>query len=398
MNTLIIDKQIIFIFNIISPALSCFILLPCFQIKHIMNTFEFKSSWADIIKKYAAESESSGQLHPEILDLIYSQNWFNIYVPKIYGGLEKPLPEILQLEEALAKTDGSTAWTVTLCSGAAWFAGFLDAELAQEIFSNPKACLAGSGANTGTAVKTKNGYIINGSWKYASGALHATHFTMNCIVKETDGSPVLNDSNEELILSLVLDKKDITIVKNWPSIGMVASGSHSFEVNNIKVAANRSFAINESLITGYKHLNYPFLQLAEATLAVNFLGMGLHFTELVEDYFFRRSGIERYTKEQKAYFEKEFINQKEMLLNVKKDFYTAVNTSWTQFMNNDVIEDAVLLEVTQQSRQVAHISRKVVDSLYIYCGLEAAKYSSELNRVWRDIHTASQHSLMTFEF
>ena len=161
---------------------------------------------------------------------------------------------------------------------------------------------------------------------------------------------------------------------------------------------NRSFAINESLTAGFKHLNYPFMQLAESTLAVNFLGMALHFTELVGEYFNRRSGFERYTPQQKEFFEKEFTSQKEVLNNAKKNFYESVNLSWKQFIENERAEDAVLEMVTKHSRQLAHISRKTVDSLYIYCGLEAAKHSSELNRVWRDIHTASQHSLLTFEF
>ena len=28
-----------------------------------------------------------GQLHPEQLQIIYEQNWFNLFVPKQYGGL-----------------------------------------------------------------------------------------------------------------------------------------------------------------------------------------------------------------------------------------------------------------------------------------------------------------------
>lgn len=363
-----------------------------------MNNFEFKDSWTKTIREYAAESENEGKLHHEILNLIYSQNWFNIYVPKTYGGLEKPLPEILLLEEQIAKADGSTGWTVTLCSGAAWFAAFLDIELAKEIFNNPETCLAGSGASTGTATLTPNGYIINGSWKYASGALHATHFTMNCLIKNEDGSSVLDHNREELILSFILDKKDVNIVPNWPSMGMIASGSHSFTVTNIKVPASRSFTINGSLKADAPYLNYPFLQLAEATLAVNFLGMALHFIELVEDLFYNRSGIERFTEDQKAFFEKEFRNQKELLLTNREQFYTAVNGSWDSYIKNNNVPNELLQAVTHGSRTLTHTSRKVTDTLYPYCGLEAAKTQSELNRVWRDLHTASQHSLLTFMF
>ena len=79
-----------------------------------------------------------------------------------------------------------------LCSGAGWFGGFISPEIAGAVFNKPHVCLAGSGAVSGTAEITASGYIINGSWKYASGAHHATHITANCIIKK-DGKPVLDD-------------------------------------------------------------------------------------------------------------------------------------------------------------------------------------------------------------
>ena len=92
-----------------------------------------KDDWRKKIVELAAKSESLGTLDPEILEIAYQQEWFKLYVPKIYGGLGKTLPDILKLEEDLAYLDGSLGWTVTLCSGAGWFAGFLDPDLAKEV-------------------------------------------------------------------------------------------------------------------------------------------------------------------------------------------------------------------------------------------------------------------------
>ena len=155
--------------------------------------------WQETILKLAPQSEVLGELHPDILEIAYEQEWFKLYVPTVYGGAGKKLPEILQIEEDLAYVDGSTAWTVTLCSGAAWFAGFLDPELANEIFADRKVCFAGSGAVGGTAQKTEKGYRINGHWKYASGALHATIFTANCLLQDENGNDVLNEDGEPII-------------------------------------------------------------------------------------------------------------------------------------------------------------------------------------------------------
>src|SRR5688572_2044982 len=150
------------------------------------------------LRAEAAGAEASRRLTEIQHNIIVEHQWFNMYVPKNHGGLELQLPEILRYEEAIAWTDGSTGWVVTLCSGAAWFVGFLSPSLIKEVFNNNQVCFAGSGAVTGTAEKTEDCYQISGHWKYATGSLLATVFTMNCFVMENglqlyeaDGSPVI---------------------------------------------------------------------------------------------------------------------------------------------------------------------------------------------------------------
>jgi len=130
----------------------------------------------DMIRSYSFEAEKSGCLCNEQLLLIYEQRWFNLYVPAQFGGLELSLPDGLKIEEALAWADGSTGWVVTLCSGANWFIGFLDAEITKKIFCNGKVCFAGSGKPSGAASITNYGFEITGSWNYYSLMAGLIHF------------------------------------------------------------------------------------------------------------------------------------------------------------------------------------------------------------------------------
>lgn len=353
-------------------------------------------TWQETILNLAPQSEELGELHPDILKIAYQEEWFKLYVPVAYGGPGKKLPEILRIEEDLAYVDGSTAWTVTLCSGAAWFAGFLDPALAKEIFADSKACFAGSGAVGGTAQKTSNGYRINGHWKYASGALHATIFTANCILQDGKGNDILDGQGDQVIKSFILKREEVEIQSGWSYFGLVATGSHAFDVHDIEVPLNRSFKINAEIQVADEGFNYPFLQLAETTLAVNSLGMAKRFLDLVNDSFFSRSGFRRYTPEQVSFFEDELAKCRHTLTTIREQFYEVFDTSWYQLINNGLIKEEVLKEVSRLSRALAHQSRRVVDNLYPYAGLEAAKKETELNRVWRDLHTASQHALLTF--
>ncbi|WP_293297144.1 acyl-CoA dehydrogenase [Pedobacter sp. UBA4863] len=356
---------------------------------------QLTNPWQEAILKLSAQSEELGELHPDILEIAYREEWFKLYVPVAYGGPGKKLPEILRIEEDLAYVDGSTAWTVTLCSGAGWFAGFLDPVLAKEIFADKKVCFAGSGAVGGTATKTVNGYGINGHWKYASGALHATIFTANCALQDENGNAILDEEGNQVIKSFILKRDEVEIQSGWSYFGLVATGSHAFDVHDVTVPANRSFKINEPKVAD-EGFDYPFLQLAETTLAVNSLGMARRFLDLVNDSFFNRSGFKRYTLEQVAFFEDELAKCKTALTTVRENFYKAFDTSWHQLIDEKTIDDNLLKEVSRLSRSLAHQSRQVVDTLYPYAGLEAAKRETELNRVWRDLHTASQHALLTF--
>ena len=355
-----------------------------------------KSDWIREIRKYATQAETIGELQPEILEIVYQEQWFKLFVPEVYGGPGKKLPEILRLEEELAAADGSLGWTVTLCSGAAWFAGFLDPELAKEVFANREVCFAGSGAVGGTAIKTATGYLINGNWKYASGALHATIFTANCVLKNEDGTDILDPDGQPLISSFILKKEEVNILPGWSYFGLVATGSHAFEVKNTEVPFNRSFKINTDIKVADEGFDYPFLQLAETTLTVNNLGMARHFIELVEEYFYGRSGLKRFNEEQVTFFNAELVRCKREIAELRTAFYQAFDLTWDQLIQKGTIEGTSLTEVSRLSRELSHVARINVDTLYPYCGLEAAKKESEINRVWRDIHTASQHALLTF--
>ena len=356
-------------------------------------SYNLKPEWVKIIRDTAPGAEKAGMLHPDQLALIYEQGWFKFLVPKIYGGLQLALPEMVRLEESLAWANGSLGWVVTLCSGAGWFGGFLSPEIAPQLFADARLCLAGSGAATGTGTITGDGYLINGSWKYASGVHHATHLTANCIIKQGE-EPVLNADGSPLILPFIFDRKDVTLIPAWKFMGMMGTGSDAYKVNNLFVEKHRCFkidadhaAVNEPLY------QYPFLQLAEATLAANISGLAVHFTDLCGPIFDEKINGDKLSQTQKDIINQLLKNVTQTLNAVRKEFYAAIDASWQGSLAGSATH---LEQVSAVSRRLAKTARECVDDLYPYCGLQAASPNTEINQVWRDLHTAGQHSLLTF--
>ncbi|WP_158825495.1 acyl-CoA dehydrogenase [Mucilaginibacter lacusdianchii] len=352
--------------------------------------------WVTVIRKNAFAAEQAGLLQSAQLELIYEQQWFKLLIPAAYGGVEMPLPDLVRLEEALAWADGSLGWVVTLCAGAGWFGGFIAPEAAQSIFADPRVCLAGSGADSGTATITDDGYVLNGSWKYASGVRHATHFTASCQIIDNN-KPVMDSSGKPMILSFVIDKDAASLVPAWKYIGMMGTGSHAFTLHDAGVSANRSFKINaeDTLIDGPLY-RYPFLQLAEATLAANLSGMAIHFADLCEPIFHEKLKQKRLTDVHREVLLNTLQGVRENIQAMRDNFYQALDASWQAMETSHHIEDVQLQAVSRASRLLAQIARESVDTLYPYCGLQAASPDTEINQVWRDLHTAGQHALLTF--
>jgi len=343
-----------------------------------------KFELATAIRSVAGEAELLKQLHPEQLAIIYEEKWFQIFVPKRYNGLGLTLPEALQLEEALAWTDGAVGWTVTLCAGAGWFIGFLDPQIVRVSFNTTKVCIAGSGKTSGIAKIIEEGFEITGHWDYATGANCATSFTANCII-EDNGVIAKHEDGSAVIKSFLFFRDEVIIHKNWKMIGMIATGSNSFEVNGLKLKNNRCFSIDQrATVLPQPIYQYPFLQFAETTLAVNSSGMAIRFLDLCKPLFQQKTNEN---------IQAVFQNAAKKLDEVRQEFYQVVEKSWEECAGNFDISSKLLQEVSRISKQLATTSRKVVDDLYPFCGMQAANPETEINRVWRNLHTASQHSL-----
>jgi alkylation response protein AidB-like acyl-CoA dehydrogenase len=354
-----------------------------------------------LIRQHAGEAERLGELHPDVLALIGEQQWFRMMVPRGFGGRALSLPQVVRLEEELSRADGSVGWTVTLCSGAGWFAGFFPSSPLDSVFMHPRMCIAGSGMATGRAERLDGGrYRVSGRWEYASGARHATAFTANCLIW-ANGAPVKGEDGQPLVRPFLFLREEVRVSDHWKAMGLVATGSHGFSVSDMEVPAERCFVIDGAAAVDPSPLyQYPFLPLAEATLAANSSGLAVHFFDCFADLFDRRVAKGHLPSAASGEVVALLDQGRFELDRVRAEFYAVLDASWA------ALEAAALpgmrdsgesfTAVRRASHVLAGVARQWVDRLYPYAGLEAARSDSEINRVWRDLHTASQHPLLAF--
>lgn len=341
-------------------------------------------------------SDEQGILLPEQLAVIYRERWFKLFVPRAQGGLELDLPRGLAMEEALARIDGSLGWTITLCAGASLFTGYLSQQLANTLFEDPAVCFGGSGALSGIAEETPEGYRVNGSWKYATGAPYCTCFTANCRI-ERNGQLLTNDQGTPVYRSFIFKREEVTVQQDWNAMGLRATASNSFKVEGLPVAADRSFMIDPGAATLPGAIfKYPFLQFAEETLAVNTFGMAQHFLKEFDKLLQHKTISGGFTAGQAALMQNRLMIASDRLQELRSRFYAVVEESWALVLKDNEIPKTMLEAITRLSRRLTKSSRKAVSDLYPYCGVGATQNGTAINRVFRDIFTASQHLLLNF--
>lgn len=309
----------------------------------------------------------------EVLDRIASENLWNIWVPKEFGGLELGFKAGLSTLYSLARQDGSLGWTVTLCSGANYFIGNLMPEVAKELFAQP-VIFGGSGGMFGSAEKVGDSYRLHGKWRYATGAPYLTHFTLNARIHE-NGVALKNEDGTPKLLSFILPASKVTIIEDWNTMGLKATATHSFEVNQVLVHERYSFVYNQF------YLDQPIFKIhfsvfADLTLWVNYLGMAEHLldiTQTLENPLLEKLKSEIYTAKEQV---EVFATQVEEI------------TKSGHELPKDLIQEIHLTA----SESVKELAQAFI-AAYPYLGVKASRADHVINLIFRDFFTATQHHI-----
>ena len=74
--------------------------------------------------------------------------------------------------------------------------------------------------------------------------------------------------------------------------------------------------------------------------------------------------------------------------------YRLLDDMWASICGNAEPDAGQAQALNAASLALVSAGRNAVDTLYPYCGLHAADARSAINRVWRDLHTATQHAML----
>ena len=194
---------------------------------------------AAIADRHAEFGDRHGQLAEPVVDAFHREGLLGMWVPRtVRGGFELDPVSSLQVIEAVSYGDPSAGWVLMAASLAIGTgAAFLDEAAVGELFGGERLpVIAGQGTKPGAAVPKDGGFLLSGSWSFASGIKHGTHIHTLGIITTT-GEPRI----------FVLPVEKVTLVDNWDVMGLRATGSIDYTIDSVFVPeAYTHFAVTET--------------------------------------------------------------------------------------------------------------------------------------------------------
>ena len=196
----------------------------------------------------------------------------------------------------------------------------------------------------------------------------------------------MDEAGAPRVRAFVVDAAPVRRHADWRSVGMRSSGTHSFSLAGAWVPEGQAFDIRPEAATDPGTLyRFPFTELAWVTLAANLSGMALAFLHAAEQRARAagRDGVLALVR-----------TTRDGLWPVRARALDTLDSAWAQLDAGEALDPVCAADLRARSAQLVHTARRAVDEVYPACGLLAAHEDSRLNRIWRDLHTATQHAML----
>lgn len=336
---------------------------------------------AQIADAHADEGDRRGELSQPVVEALHREGLLGMWVPRAVGGSELDVLSSLRVIEHVAYGDPSAGWVLmasalAIGTGAAYLE---DAAIAELFGGGRLPVIAGQGTRPGTAVPANGGFLLSGSWSFASGIKHATHIHTLGVIEGT-GEPRI----------FVLPVAQAMLVDNWDVLGLRATGSIDYRIDNVFVPAGYThFAVTEEPKRGGAFYRLGIIGIATICHSAWACGIGRRLLDEIAGKV--RSGIGRSgTQAASETFHEQYARAEAAYRAARALVYE----TWTSV--GETLERGETPDLRQQTLirlAMAHVTWACHDvSAFVYksAGTLALR-AGTIQRLFRDMHAGTQH-------
>jgi indole-3-acetate monooxygenase len=357
------------------------------------DALESARALAPRIVAAADDIERQRRLPEALVAALHDAGLFRMLLPRSLGGAELDPPTFVQVTEALARADASTAWVICQTNGCSMTAAYLRPDVARVVFGgDPGGVLAWGPPTTSRAVAEDGGYRLSGTFNFASGSRHARWLGGQAPIVDADGSPRRRNGVAER-RTLLFPAASATMKDVWHTIGLRGTGSDSFVVTEVFVPHEHSFARDNPADRHYQAPLYCFPQ--GSLYASGFAGVAMGIARSLLDDFVALAtdktprGYSRPLRES-AVTQAQVARAEAGLGAARVYLLASLREIWSEVGRTGVLGIDQRVAIRLAASHAIAQAREVADFAYHAAGGTAVFTSNAFERRFRDIHTVSQ--------
>jgi alkylation response protein AidB-like acyl-CoA dehydrogenase len=351
------------------------------------------------LRAVAEEGERGRRLPDEAVAAMREAGLSRLLAPKRYGGFELPLRAQILSCATTAHGYAAASWIQMVCGAHTYVLGSFPHDCQDEVFADPDVLIAGTLASQGTVERAAGGWRLNGRWQFCSGVDHSPWLLIGARQLNADADP-----DRVRNAHVVVPASEIRIDDTWYTLGLRGTGSKDIVAEDVFVPAHRAMPTG-TLFTGRSPhawsamYRLPVLASLASMLAGGVLGMAergfqtfMELTSVRRDIYAGGSksanpGIQRRAAETSA----ELTTARLLVGRICDEFDAAMAA------DQPPLDVAIRGRLRYEAAYVVELCRRSMERLFAAAGAHAVYDSSELQRVQRDINTASHHAVVDFD-
>jgi len=335
-----------------------------------------------VADRFADDGDRQGRLAPQVVDSLHDERLLGMWVPRsVPGGVELDAVSSIRVIETVSYGDPSAGWVLmaaalSIGTGAA----YLEGEAVAQLFGGERLpVIAGQGTRPGTAIPVAGGFRLSGSWSFASGIKHATHIHTLGLIQGT---------NEPRIFVLPVDQA--TLIDNWDVLGLRATGSIDYRIDDAFVAeAYTHFAVSDVPKRGGALYRIGIIGFAAICHSSWACGIG---RRLLDELAARvRGGIGRTgTAASSEAFHEQYARAEAKYRAARSLVYDTWESVAQTLDRGEPLSTRQQTMIRLAMANITWTCKDVADFVYATSGTVALR-AGTIQRLYRDMHAGTQH-------
>jgi alkylation response protein AidB-like acyl-CoA dehydrogenase len=347
------------------------------------------------LRERAPEIERTRRLPRDLSDRFAEAGFYRMCVPSALGGLECPPAETMETIETLARADGASAWCVFIGATSGSILATLTDAAARAIFAQPTTLLSGVFAPQGTATAAPGGFRVDGQWAWGSGTQNADWILAGCQIVR-DGKPERLEDGTPHARRLIVPAAQVEFLDTWHVSGLAGTGSTDFVLRDVFVPESHvaGLGIDRPLARPL----YAFPQFGLLALGVGAVALGLAraaIDELVALAGAKTPSGSRRPLAARSAAQTEVALAEAALRSARAYYYEAIAAAWAAANREGEISVSQRRDLRLATTHATQASASAVDRMYTLAGGSSVYQRSPLQRIFRDVHVATQHGMVS---